>query len=365
VPTENYVDKTTLSALTLNGAIATAPASGTVETWTVTSTAGMATTGQYRGLIESEIIILSYLSGTTISVTRGQEGTSSATHANSLPIDIVLTDGGLRNLLEVMQDGTRVGDVDRSLNFRGVGGFVELSGGDALIHLLDLANMVFIDDDFVTGGNAVSTGLSKLGWTSSNGSSPTAVAGEAGHPGIFNKSSGATAITTQATMQLRGSGGTGSFVLEMGSAIQWEGHFVFRPKIANTDTNTLYRVGFMTDPSANPGADGVYVEKLPADTGLFAVCRAASTSTKDGTALDTTGVGTKTWGTTDWLHLKIRKVNTTTIGFSINGQAERTLNTNVPTNSISVFFGVGNNNTAVAKTLDIDYFAFILTGISR
>jgi hypothetical protein len=366
VPTENYANVNDLSTLVLNATVATAPAQGTVETWTVVATTGMLTTGQYRGLIQSEIIILSYLSATTISVIRGQEGTATATHANGLTIDILVTRDGIRNLLEVQQDGVRLGDIDRTLNFRGVGGFAELSGGNALLHLLDYAGMTFADDDFIVGGNSVATGIGKLNWTSAAGGNPTVIAGEAGHPGILNKSTNATAITTQATVNMRGSAGTGSLILEMTSAIYWEAHFLIRPKIVNTDVNTLYRIGFGNDSTANPPNDGVFIEKLPADVNFFAVCRAASVQTKDATGLDTTGTGTKTWnGTTDWLHFKMRKVNTTTIGFSINGRAERTLAANVPTVALNAFFGVGNNNTAAAKTLDIDYFAFIMTGLSR
>jgi hypothetical protein len=99
VATELFVNDL---SITLGAAVNTAPAAGTVETWTVSSSAGFGfgAAGQYRGRVDSEIVLITAApSGTTLTVTRGQEGTTPATHANGATLSAVLTAGALNNAI--------------------------------------------------------------------------------------------------------------------------------------------------------------------------------------------------------------------------------------------------------------------------
>jgi hypothetical protein len=83
----------------------TAPAAGTSETWTVTSSAGFpaAVTGisQFRvadKALPSEIMIVTSVSGTTWTVTRGAESTTPVAHAANWTVYQALTTGVLAGL---------------------------------------------------------------------------------------------------------------------------------------------------------------------------------------------------------------------------------------------------------------------------
>lgn len=61
---------------------------------TVGSTMGF-TTGDFRILIDSEIMLVTSVSGTTLTVTRAQEGTSAASHTSTTAVYHILTAGAL------------------------------------------------------------------------------------------------------------------------------------------------------------------------------------------------------------------------------------------------------------------------------
>lgn len=98
--TERYGNNATLA---LSVAVNTTPAAGTVETWTVTSTAALPQRpGFVRLFSNGEIVtaVTPALSGTTISVTRGVEG-QVTTHAigsalEVAPVTALLLDGTRR-----------------------------------------------------------------------------------------------------------------------------------------------------------------------------------------------------------------------------------------------------------------------------
>lgn len=90
---------------TLTVAVATTPAAGTVETWTVASSAGyvfdtahgpFALSGQYRSRVDNEYVTITAApSGTTLTVVRGAEGSTTATHAVGAALAQVITKGYL------------------------------------------------------------------------------------------------------------------------------------------------------------------------------------------------------------------------------------------------------------------------------
>jgi hypothetical protein len=75
---------------TLNGGI-TAGAT----TLTLTSATGFDTEGDYRILIDEELMLVTAVSGMTATVTRAIEGTTGVTHANGATITRVLTSGAI------------------------------------------------------------------------------------------------------------------------------------------------------------------------------------------------------------------------------------------------------------------------------
>lgn len=62
---------------------------------TVTTGSKFPTTGNFRILVESEIMLVTARSSNTLTVVRGQEGTSAAAHAGSAIVTLVLTTGAV------------------------------------------------------------------------------------------------------------------------------------------------------------------------------------------------------------------------------------------------------------------------------
>ena len=79
------------AANTLNGGI-----NASATSLVVTSAAGFPTQGNFRILIDSEIIIVGSVSGSTFSnLTRGAENTTAATHSNAAAVTHIVTAGSM------------------------------------------------------------------------------------------------------------------------------------------------------------------------------------------------------------------------------------------------------------------------------
>ncbi len=61
---------------------------------------------------------------------------------------------------------------------------------------------------------------------------------------------------------------------------------------------------------------------------------------------------------------RIRRVDASTVGFTVNDGTEVTATGNIPTATLSPFIAI-TNTTANAKSVDIDYFDLMVRGISR
>lgn len=61
----------------------------------VASSSGFPTTGNFRILMDQELMLVTALSGTTWTVVRGIEGTNAQSHTNTVAITHILTAGGL------------------------------------------------------------------------------------------------------------------------------------------------------------------------------------------------------------------------------------------------------------------------------
>lgn len=75
---------------TLNGSI-----NNSVTTVTVNDGSVFPSTGQYRVIVDTEIMLVTARSGNDLTVTRGAEGTSAASHSNGAALTLILTAGAL------------------------------------------------------------------------------------------------------------------------------------------------------------------------------------------------------------------------------------------------------------------------------
>jgi len=84
----NYEQLVNGTQTTLNGTI-TAIATSLI----VTSATGFPTVGNFRLLIDSEIVLVTAVSGTTFTISRAQEGTTGASHTSGVNVTHVFTAG--------------------------------------------------------------------------------------------------------------------------------------------------------------------------------------------------------------------------------------------------------------------------------
>lgn len=78
--------------------LAVAITSTSATTLQVTSAVFFPTTGNFRIVIDSEIMLVTSVSSNTFTVTRGIEGTTKATHLILAPVSQVMTTGGLNQM---------------------------------------------------------------------------------------------------------------------------------------------------------------------------------------------------------------------------------------------------------------------------
>lgn len=213
---------------------------------------------------------------------------------------------------------------------------------------LDLTMAPILFDEFLFGSTE-SGEMGELGWGFTNGTW-TVTNAVANHPGIAQRTSTA-AIGEVASAFI---GGGGVTVPLLGSQID-EQSWVILLVTASTDAD--YRFGFFSDVDQNPPAHGAYFEKLAADTNWFGVNRLSAAQTR-------ADLGVAAAAAT-WFKLKIRRVNATTLAYSINGAAEIQIATNSP-EGVSLAFGFHVIPTAAAaRSVNVDAFAMRLQPNAR
>lgn len=208
----------------------------------------------------------------------------------------------------------------------------------------DYRTSICLKDEFLSGGTA-SGSIGELGWQFSNGSL-SQLASEANRFGLIRRDTSASSGTV-ASLHLYASA-TG-----INPALAHLVHFEAR--LNTNDANTTVRLGERDSASANPPTNGIYLEKLDADTNWFCVTRASSTQTRtdSGVAVDTAFHTVKLTRSGGGVQFSLDGVN-------ICGA----MTTNIPT--AFVFPSVQIVNSAAAsKTIDVDYFALRLDGVVR
>lgn len=214
-------------------------------------------------------------------------------------------------------------------------------GGGSSRSGVDPATASYMRDDFQIG-TTVGGAIGELRWTNIN----TAIiqqTSETNHPGIIRASS-----NVASGVCLKPSGGrTDQFLF----ADSFDMFFIFRAN--GTLANSTNRFGiflFSTAETNNPPTDGIFFERLGADTNWFGVTRAASTQTRTNTAVAANN---------NFMRFRIRRIDASTIGFTIDGNAEVTATTNVPTGACYVniqMFPLSGTQAA-----DIDFFDLLIS----
>lgn len=215
------------------------------------------------------------------------------------------------------------------------------SGGS----IYDYRTTIKLQDDFIAG-STTSAAIGTLGWTFANGSI-TKLEGEANHPGIIRRSTGAVSGTV-ATFFIYNSAQP---FIPAGSSYD----IVWLFRLNTNDANTTVRIGTHSMTITDPPGSGEYLEKLDADTNWFFVTRNGGTQTRTNTGV---AVGT------DWVTLRPVKTGNTSVAFYLNGVLVGTSTTNLPAVGVNPAVTIVNS-TAAAKTIDFDYFELDLTGLSR
>lgn len=200
-------------------------------------------------------------------------------------------------------------------------------------------------DDFVSN-----TGNGALGWNNTLGVSSNSVVHYTGHPGVLTRSSGATASNYAAHMLPNGFDPVEFFDVT----------FIFAMGTASAGADVLFRVGIGSHSAltSNPSTAGAWLEKLAADTAWWRVTRNASVQTRETTGINVVAL--------DWIKLRIRRISSTSIGFTMNNASEVAMTTNLPSAGqlVQPFFAI-LGTTTTARTVLVDLFTMTITGLAR
>lgn len=205
-------------------------------------------------------------------------------------------------------------------------------------------SMIEQQDDFM-GGNTTSGSIGVLGWSSA-GTLTAAVSSTANRLGLVQIDTTAV-VATQARINF----GQNSVVFDpsLPHSILWA------LKLDTNDANTTFRFGSSNPVQNNPPANGIYIEKLDADTNWFCVTRSGGVQTRtDSTIAVDTNYHTFTYTRTS-----------SGVVFSYDNTAIcGTHTTNIPTTFIDPVVYI-INSAAASKTATIDYFQQRIFGIVR
>lgn len=197
-------------------------------------------------------------------------------------------------------------------------------------------------DDFLTVSTETGE-MGALGWLWTN-AAPASLAAPAGVVGVARITSNATANAVN-DVRLVQAAGNAAFAYD-----QFDEMF-FRLAPVAIGADFTVRFGICGDPTANPPASGVFIERLSTDTAYFGVARNTGAQTRTGAGLFTLVAGS-------YQTFRIRRVNATTVGFSVNRGAEVQVASNVPAAAtVLQFFLQIVPTTAAARSMDWDFFS--------
>lgn len=207
----------------------------------------------------------------------------------------------------------------------------------------DWRTTVVLQDEFCIGSGG-SGSVGALGWNAA-GTVSAGTGSLANHPCTIIVDTGASSGTI-ARIGCFGSGA--GFNSSYPQSVTWD------LKATQIDGNTTIRFGTAATFGTNPPNDGVYFERLDADTNWFVVTRASSTSVRvdTGIAADTN------------FHRFRFEEGATAVRFYIDDVLIGTQTANIS----SAYVCPGAfiiNSTAASKKIEIDYFEMRATNIGR
>ncbi len=210
-----------------------------------------------------------------------------------------------------------------------------------------------VEDEFV-GANATSGSIGAWGWTTFGAGSAAYGATEAQHPGVFSVTSSGSGLCG-----MYGSP-AGIGTLHLNSA-NFDLLSIVKA-VSGSDSTSTYRVGWGNDPTVDPPQDGIWFEKLAADTQWFGVTSLGGTKSRSAIVNVTVS----------WVRQRIVRRATGTTGF-VTGSLLSNQNLNAilfnlagawPTDPVSPFIQV-RNSASIARTFSIDYMRQTITGMTR
>jgi hypothetical protein len=261
----------------------------------------------------------------------------------------VISVGGSGGYSTIQQNGVDI--VERStLNIVGKSFELKDIGGVSRLALNDLSLMSYEFDDFVSGGFTLFLASGgKLGWfLNAVGSGGFAVGHDSGHPGIIIAFT-STTIGSRAFMYVPGSTSSPGWI---NFSDTWD--ISYSVRFTAVDANTEIKIGLAGD--VGSFIPGVYVEKLFADTDVFAV-------SKDGVGTTRQSLFTPVINT--WYVIRIRKSGSDVV-FSIDGVDTVTISTDLPGSGVALASELSvENNAGVDKQVWCDYYECLVTGLVR
>jgi hypothetical protein len=306
-------------------------------------------------------------------VQRGAEGSTIKTHAQDDPFQATLTAAGLDTAIldrittrqgaapttqaigDVADPGAstqsaRADHLHGEPAFAGTGAAATIARSDhthvgGTFTPFDPKTTVYVTDDFLVIPSAGQQYVGDLGWRYNGAfSGPTPVLN---HPGVIQMDTGTTSGTF-ASLAANPNGG----IMRVDEAT-WDCLFIAR--LGQSDVNTTFRCGLAGSANALP-SNGVYFEKLDADTNWFACTRASNVSTR-------TDMGQAT--NTNWRRLRVRRISGTQYGFTIDNGTEVVLTSGYPTAGTALGPMIQIvNSAAVTKYYQIDFFSMTV-GVTR
>jgi len=202
-----------------------------------------------------------------------------------------------------------------------------------------------LQDDFI-GGLTTSGAVGGLGWKLSNGTVAVQVS-EANRPGIVRRDTSAVSGTTAALLLYNS-----SLLFSMTQPI----NTTFITRLNTNDANTTVRQGLRDNSSGLQPTEGVYFEKVDADTNWFCISRMGGVETRTDSTIAVS---------TNFAKFQVSK-NSSGTTFKINGATvcNSPVSTNQPTGLNNFTVNI-TNSAAASKTIDIDYFDLTYTGLTR
>ena len=206
-------------------------------------------------------------------------------------------------------------------------------------------SMIAIQDDFMFGLNT--SGNIGYGWGFANGSIAYIASEAGGRIGLLRRDTTAVSGTLARTDL---SISTASFIDPASNH-----SMIHVVRVNNADADTQVRLGAYAATFSNPPANGIFFEKLFADTNWFCITRNGGVQTRvdSGIAVDTN------------FHSFTYNRNSSGVQFSIDNVNVCGL---ITTNITGTFLDPATqllNNVAASKTMDTDYFQLVITGLSR